>query len=229
LSFGDKSINELVKGLFAMKKIRSFLAIGGAMAMSFGIAQCGNNNSTSPMDMGTTKHPDLESYPPPSITAVEPTVSFNNVLTTLTITGSGFRAGATVTAGGVACANPAITATSIVCTLPAKASACGAQSIVVTNIDNQSATNASGFSFLTSALTLSPATNPTVAVQTNPDRTVLADFNGDSKLDIVTVNQGSNSISVSLGNGDGSFAAAKNTATGGMNSRDLAVGDAKGN
>jgi hypothetical protein len=211
-----------------MTSTKKFLAISGAMAMSVGIAQCGgNNNTTTMMDMATEK-PDMESFVAPTITSVTPAISINNAPTSLTITGTGFRTGATVTVGGVVCANPAITATSVSCTLPAKAATCGAQAVVVTNSDNQTAQSANGFSFFTSMLTLNPASTPTVAVQTNPDRTVIGDFNGDGKPDIVTVNQTSDSISLSLGNGDGTFQAAMNTATKGMNSRDLTVGDVNG-
>jgi hypothetical protein len=52
----------------------------------------------------------------------------------------------------------------------------------------------------------------------------IGDFNGDGKLDIVTANGASNSISVLLNNGDGTFAAAQNFAVGG-NVRYIAVGD----
>lgn len=48
------------------------------------------------------------------------------------------------------------------------------------------------------------------AVGSNPTATVNADFNGDGKLDLVTANQGSNNVSVLLGNGDGTFLPAVN-------------------
>ena len=40
-------------------------------------------------------------------------------------------------------------------------------------------------------------------------------LNGDGKLDLVSANQGSNTISVLLGNGDGSFQSPVNLAVGG--------------
>ncbi len=58
----------------------------------------------------------------------------------------------------------------------------------------------------------------------NPTSVTLADFNGDGKLDVVAANQGSNNISVLLGNGDGTFKSAQNTAVG-QSPDSLAVGD----
>lgn len=58
----------------------------------------------------------------------------------------------------------------------------------------------------------------------NPSSVALADFNGDGKLDVVTANNGSNNVSVLLGNGDGTFQAAINT-TVGTSPDSLAVGD----
>jgi len=51
------------------------------------------------------------------------------------------------------------------------------------------------------------------AAGTTPDTVVVADVNGDQKLDLVVGNHNSGNISVLLGNGDGSFQAAVNYAT----------------
>jgi len=49
-------------------------------------------------------------------------------------------------------------------------------------------------------------------VGTNPQEIVTADFNGDGKLDLATVNTGSNNVSVLLGTGAGGFAGAQHFA-----------------
>jgi hypothetical protein len=51
------------------------------------------------------------------------------------------------------------------------------------------------------------------SVGTNPADALNADFNNDAKLDLAVVNRGSNSVSVLLGNGDGTFQPALNSAT----------------
>ena len=49
----------------------------------------------------------------------------------------------------------------------------------------------------------SPAAS--LPVGTHPQAVVTADFNNDGQLDLMTANEGSNSVSVLLGNGDGTF------------------------
>ena len=56
---------------------------------------------------------------------------------------------------------------------------------------------------------------------------VAADFNGDGKIDLAVANGGSNTVSVLLGNGDGTFAAATNYSVG-SDPVALAVGDFNG-
>jgi hypothetical protein len=58
----------------------------------------------------------------------------------------------------------------------------------------------------------------------NPEAVVTADFNGDGRLDLVVANYSSNTISVLLGNGDGSFQAPRSYAAG-TYCRSMAVGD----
>jgi uncharacterized delta-60 repeat protein len=51
------------------------------------------------------------------------------------------------------------------------------------------------------------------------------DFNGDGKLDIVTANRGNNTVSVLLGNGDGTFQTAVTYPVGASGPQSVAVGD----
>jgi hypothetical protein len=77
------------------------------------------------------------------------------------------------------------------------------------------------------AITFHPANN--YSVGNGPTAVAVADLNGDGKPDLVSANHGSNSVSILLGNGDGTFQAAKNFPAG--NSAltfGIAVGDFNG-
>src|SRR5207237_5072267 len=56
----------------------------------------------------------------------------------------------------------------------------------------------------------SPALAGDFAVGTSPYSVAMGDFNGDGHLDLAVANGGSNDVSVLLGNGDGTFRAARN-------------------
>jgi len=78
---------------------------------------------------------------------------------------------------------------------------------------------------------LAPVSYP---VDNFPSAVAVGDFNGDGKLDLVTANSDSypvGDVSVLVGNGDGSFQAARNFATGNNNYTfpSVAVGDFTGN
>jgi len=70
----------------------------------------------------------------------------------------------------------------------------------------------------------SPVSYP---VGTSPAGIVIADFNGDGKLDIAVANSGSANVSILLGNGDGTFKGAVNAAAG-PSPQSLAIGDFNG-
>jgi hypothetical protein len=65
------------------------------------------------------------------------------------------------------------------------------------------------------------------AVGLSPQSVVAADFNGDGKLDLATLNSQDNTVSVLLGNGNGTFQAAKTYAVG-AEPNSLAVGKLDG-
>src|SRR5262249_29478640 len=68
--------------------------------------------------------------------------------------------------------------------------------------------------------------NPAVsyAVGTGPQGLLTADLNGDGRLDLAVANSGSNTVSVLLGNANGTFQPARSSATG-ICPWFLAVGD----
>src|ERR1039458_9620033 len=70
-----------------------------------------------------------------------------------------------------------------------------------------------------------PVTYPT---NNDSESVVLADVNGDGKIDIVLASSDTGSVNVMLGNGDGTFQSAVSYDTGGVYSLGLAVGDTNG-
>ena len=68
---------------------------------------------------------------------------------------------------------------------------------------------------------------PTFAVGASPIAQAVGDFNGDGRADLAVVNQGANSVSVLIGNGDGTFAAKTDFAVG-LTPIAVAVGDFDG-
>src|SRR6267143_1127199 len=57
---------------------------------------------------------------------------------------------------------------------------------------------------------------PEPSVGRNPTSVTAGDFNGDGKLDLAVTNEGSNNVSVLLGNGDGTFRAAADYSVGAL-------------
>ncbi len=55
---------------------------------------------------------------------------------------------------------------------------------------------------------------PTYPVGSNPEHMVVGDFNDDGRPDLAVANRGSDTVSVLLGNGDGTFQAARDSAAG---------------
>ncbi|MFI5007067.1 MAG: FG-GAP repeat domain-containing protein, partial [Solirubrobacterales bacterium] len=88
---------------------------------------------------------------------------------------------------------------------------------------------------LSASIVVSPALGQTVsfapqrelAVGNGPFWVTAGDFNGDGKKDLATSNRGSNDVSVLLGNGDGTFQAARSFPAGGGASY-VGVGDFNG-
>src|SRR5207249_4543280 len=91
--------------------------------------------------------------PPPTISGVSPASGSGTGGTLVTISGTGFTAGATVTIGGAAATGvTVVNSTRITATTPAHAA--GTVSVIVTNADGQSATSANAFTYLGPAPTV---------------------------------------------------------------------------
>jgi Ca2+-binding RTX toxin-like protein len=102
----------------------------------------------------------------------------------------------------------------------------GVLDMVVANVgsDNVSVMLGDGHSGFTAA------SGSPVAVGSEPSSVALGDLDGDGHLDIVAANNGSNTISVLLGNGNGGFAAAAGSPLAvGLIPLSVALGDLDGN
>jgi hypothetical protein len=89
--------------------------------------------------------------PPPTVTSLDVTTGLPTGGTAVTITGTGFLAGATVDFGGSACASvTVVSTTSITCTTTAHAA--GAVTVTVTNADTQNGALAAAFTYQSMAV-----------------------------------------------------------------------------
>ncbi|MCL5289261.1 MAG: IPT/TIG domain-containing protein [Acidobacteria bacterium] len=99
--------------------------------------------------------------PAPTVTSVSPTSGPTGGGTAVLITGTGFRAGATVTFGATAATGVVVSsATSILATSPAGGA--GAVNVIVTNTDTQTDTLASGFTYTAAPVvsSVTPSSGP---------------------------------------------------------------------
>lgn len=167
------------------------------------LAGCGNGSSSAGGGSVT-----------PTVTGVAPTVvSSSSLPRTITVNGTGFQSGLTVqltgTSGSTTPSPSQVTATSFQIT---SIFATGSYTVTVTNPGgpssspfNFSAKVATGINF---AQRVDYSTGGTSAGPgAGSGSIVMADFNGDGKLDIGVSNYASNTISVFLNKGDGSFGA----------------------
>jgi glucose/arabinose dehydrogenase len=97
------------------------------------------------------------SNPAPTVTSINPTTGVTTGGTTVTITGTGFLAGATVSFGGTAATGVAlVNSTTITASTPAHAA--GAVNVVVTNTDTKSGTLTNGYTYTAPTGTLALST-----------------------------------------------------------------------
>ena len=121
------------------------------------VSVTGSYNATAPtssstawvMQMATFRAAQGTSNPAPTVASIAPNTGTAAGGTAVTITGTGFLAGATIMLGGTAATNVnVVNGTSITATTPAHAS--GAVSVVVTNTDTQSGTLNNGYTYTAS-------------------------------------------------------------------------------
>jgi len=119
--------------------------------------------------------------PPPTIASVTPATGPTGGGTAITVAGTGFQPGATVTVGGAAAtAVTWVSATGLTATTPAGLA--GAANVVVTNPDAQSATAAAAFTYVTPTLAVT-AVLPANASAANPPGTTVVEATFSAPLD----------------------------------------------
>lgn len=138
--------------------------------VDFGTSSCSNVTVASPTSITcttpsgtgavnvTVTNPDTQTgsatsaftyVGPPTVTGISPNNGDIAGGTAITITGTNFDSGATISLGSVACTSPVfVNATTLTCTTGARAA--GSVDVTVTNSDTQSATLASGFIYQSS-------------------------------------------------------------------------------
>jgi hypothetical protein len=145
---------------------------------------------------------------------------------TLTVNGTGFASGAEVRWNGTALATTFVSASQLTAAVPASnVASAGTASITVTNPGSGvAASNVVFFDVVqpASAVTFSAST---VATGHYPAGIVAADFNADGKTDLAVANYTDNTVSVLLGNGDGTFATHVDYATSASPYSNIVVGD----
>jgi len=126
--------------------------------------------------------------------------------TPITLTGTGFQAGATVKIGGVPAQDVIVlSSTTIQLTSPLKAGTCGLVPIEVLNPDGRAAMRGDLITFLTNGVQYSVPTAVTMGAF--PRQVVAVDLNKDGKIDLLSANSGNanNAVAYRLGNGEGTF------------------------
>ncbi len=135
----------------------------------------------SSVDGGTTWNPgavvSFTTTSAPTITNIAPASGSTAGGTSITITGTEFANGATVTVGGASATGITVVgSTSITAITPAGAA--GPQDVIVTNTDGGTVTSTGGFTYVTSVVGTNPTTLPATAI-TSGDAT-LNGLNGDT-------------------------------------------------
>jgi hypothetical protein len=122
-----------------------------------------------------TNFEEIVNQPPPPLTisSVMPDTGLTNGGTSVTITGTGFSNGATVSFGNAAATSvTVVSATNITATMPAATTA-GAVNVVVINADFQPVTLTNGFTFVAPVSLSSPQQGGTLGSGNNATFTVI--------------------------------------------------------
>ena len=148
---------------------------------------------------------------------------------TLTVNGTGFVVGSVVKWNGSPLATTLVSSSQLTAKVPTSAIATpGTASVTVVNPGGGGGTsNIVFFPVAIPTLTVTMSAGQDYAVGGGPSGIGTADLNGDGKLDLVTTNSSDNTISVLLGDGDGTFQT-QGTYSVGTNPTNLVIADFNG-
>jgi hypothetical protein len=151
---------------------------------------------------------------------------------TLTVNGTGFASGATIDWNGSPRTTAFVSSSQLTATInAADIAVAGTASVTVVNPPPGGGT--SNVIFFTvrnpaASISFANATNSPITVGNNPISVAVGDFNDDGIQDLVIANDGSNSVTILLGNGDGTFTAAATPPGTFSGPDDIVVGDFNG-
>jgi hypothetical protein len=146
---------------------------------------------------------------------------------TLTVNGTGFVSGSTVNWNGSALATTFVSGSQLTATVPAS-DIVKASTASITVVNPGPGGGTSNAAFFPVTLPISIALHGTeVTTLSGPETVATGDFNGDGKLDLAVGENGSNSVSILLGNGNGTFRAQVDYAVG-LGPSSVVVGDFNG-
>jgi len=148
---------------------------------------------------------------------------------TLTVNGTGFVSGAVVNWNGSSLASTFVNGSQLAASVPASdiATASTASVTVVNPSPGGGRSNVMFFEVTPSGSSIALSAPSAFGVGAEPISVAVGDFNGDGKLDLAVANNGSNNVSILLGNGDGAFQAAADYGAG-TEPYSVAVGDFNG-
>lgn len=145
----------------------------------------------------------------------------------LRITGSGFRPGARVLVGGLACSNARVQPTEIICTAPARPGRCGALQVEVGNLDEPLVRSPQAHVSYTASLSFQPGRSLPSGPSGNPLQSsahapLVRDLDLDGRPDVLVISD--DGIHTHFGDGAGRFSSGPILAVG-TAAKDIGVTD----
>jgi hypothetical protein len=187
-----------------------------------------SEGSTSPQSISLAGTGQANPTPFISDPLLPPVATPGGASFTLTVNGANFISGSKVNWNGVGLSTTFVSATQLKATVPAANIATAGTAIITVGnaVPGGGASNIALFD-VTSGSTPQNLIKNTIFVGNTPTGIARGDFNGDGKLDLAVANSASNTVSIALGKGNGTFTNGKALTTT-MSPSAVAVGDFNG-